>query len=488
MTKKEYKEFLEDWEMEGVIAQPPIIIKERWTTKEIICRYRLYDTEIIEYYETEFTALPLVFVDGNSVVLRYGDTNSYMQMTRSYFHHAMDTQRLKNFSMQCLADWLQSMVMHKFMVAKESIPDEEEYIQAYRNVQKASVLVYNSSYNGEPLPPPREVAVAPAPPEIMQTFGETERAIQSILGSFDSTLGIFDKEISGKAIANGAMQSSAAARPYPINYNIALAQVFNVMIEMLPKYMRMPGNKTRTVPIMTREGKLSYAKIGKGGIELDYKEDSLQIAIEVGVNYELQKMHNLELTNSAMGANPGFARFIAEDCLDIYVKNLVLKGDGDVLEERAQAYQQKVAQERQQAMQMQQQQAQVAMQNNPAILKAQNDRAKLMIEAKQNEVENQLEAARIANEKQAIDNDFIEVMIKAKSSEIDSATKIAKADAETARAAVDRANMISRTHMDLLKMTHEHKVDKASLLHDIIVAERQHKNSIKNNDAIAVEQ
>jgi len=53
-------------EERGILRQIPAVIgKPRTTDLETICRYRLIENEILDYKETDYTYLPLVFVDGN---------------------------------------------------------------------------------------------------------------------------------------------------------------------------------------------------------------------------------------------------------------------------------------------------------------------------------------------------------------------------------------------------------------------------------------
>jgi len=72
VTEKAYKKFLQEWEDGGHIQQPPIPVGEpRITMIETICRYRFCETKVLEYVETDFKFLPIVFVDGNSILIRW---------------------------------------------------------------------------------------------------------------------------------------------------------------------------------------------------------------------------------------------------------------------------------------------------------------------------------------------------------------------------------------------------------------------------------
>ena len=101
---------------------------------------------------------------------------------------------------------------------KEALPKEEEFLQAYKDTQKESVLVYNSVHESNPdcplANPIREVNRIPGPPEIAQAFTGADRLIQNVLGSYDASLGINNNQLSGIAIVEAASQSNATAMPY----------------------------------------------------------------------------------------------------------------------------------------------------------------------------------------------------------------------------------------------------------------------------------
>ena len=124
VTKKHYQDLLEMWEAKGFIEQPPIILEERWSEIEKIVRYRFCESMVLSYDETDYSYLPLVFIDGNSVEVKDADNNSATQMTRPYAYHAKGIQKLKNFSGQTVAAEIENMVQHKFKVCIEAIPED----------------------------------------------------------------------------------------------------------------------------------------------------------------------------------------------------------------------------------------------------------------------------------------------------------------------------------------------------------------------------
>ena len=117
---------------------------------------------------------------------------------------------------------------------------------AYKDVQKESVLVYNSVHESNPdLPinnPIREVQRVPAPPEIAQAFTGSDSLIQNVLGSYDASLGINNNQLSGIAIVEGASQSNATAMPYIVGCLQGFQRLAQIYVDLMPKYMMTPTN------------------------------------------------------------------------------------------------------------------------------------------------------------------------------------------------------------------------------------------------------
>src|SRR3990167_7960654 len=194
MRVKDYEKLIAYWDKEQFFEQIPVIVgKRRTTILETICRYRFVQDQVIEYYETDYTYLPHVFFDGNSIDLTEGTANTTYQMTRPYVYHAKGVQDLKNYAGIALANFLENMIQHKFIVKKEAIPQEMDYLEALNDIQRANTVVVNAfSENNpdKPIPDPiREKQNLPAPPEVMGTFQVTDPATQTILGSFAANLG-----------------------------------------------------------------------------------------------------------------------------------------------------------------------------------------------------------------------------------------------------------------------------------------------------------
>lgn len=470
MTEDDYELFLQKWSDSGIIDQPPAIKgKPRKTVIETICRYRFIENKVLEYVETDYTALPIVFVDGNSVVIRQGtNQGAFIQMTRPYIYNLKGLQQLKNFAGQTLANELENLVQHKFKVAKESLPDEQSYLDAYTNIQLANTLVYKAFKDNDPkqpVPAPQEIMRVPPPTEVISTFTLVDQMAQSILGSYDAALGINDNQLSGTAIVEGASQSNSAAMPYIVGFMQALSQVARIITGLIPKYYRTP----RTIPIVREDGSRDFQKINQdGGVYMNYDDNALNVKVEAGVNFSIQKARALQQIMMMSQASPIFAQFINAKGLKILLDNFEINGI-DQLKELADQFMMEMEQQQKQQAQMQQQE----MQNNPMMIKAQNERMKMQMDAQQDQVSNQLEAAKIGVSKQQADTDFMKVLGEMQSAKAEHQASIVKAQAEETRAAVD----LAIKHAD---MSHSHVMDKAQFSHDVQQAKKEARHEAQS--------
>lgn len=389
MKLDKYNEMLKTWS--SFTAPPAIIGEPRKTTQTIICRYKCIDDQVIEYEETDFSIFPLVFVDGDSVRLKVPKDGATRQFTKPYLYHARGAQRLKNYAGISLANEIENIVQHKFMVAKEALPKEEELLEAYKDVQKANVLVYNSVYEQDPnfpiMNPIREIQRVPGPPEIMQGFTSVDSLTQMILGSYDASLGINDNQLSGVAVVESATQSNAAAMPYIVGFMQGLQRVAEGIVSLIPKYYVTP----RTMPIRDSEGKKNFVKISNpNGLKDAYDENVLNVKIEAGPAFQIQKSKALNQIIAMMKSSQAFDQFMNQKGLKVLVDNMDIRNI-DELKIMAEDFMKQMEQMAKQQMQQAQQQAQ---QGNPAIMKMNIEQQKLQADAQKARMDAQLEASQ----------------------------------------------------------------------------------------------
>lgn len=450
MTAKTYKKMQEYWEEQQFIEQIPDVVSSRSTILETVCRYRMVENSILEYIETDYSYLPLVFFDGNSIVLTEGKMNASYQMTRPYIYHARGVQELKNYAGQSLANYLQSLIQSKFIIKKEAIPQEQDYKDAIKNIQRASHIVVNAYSENNPdkqIPDPiREIINAPAPPEVMAAFQITDPTTQTILGSFASNLGKNDNDLSGKAVIESASVGNSAAMPYVVGYLAGLTQVANICADLMPKYLMGP----RQIPVVMKDGNKSYQEVNKNGKpKLDYEQNALRVNVEAGVNFQVQKNQAVEQIIALMRASEELGQFFnSEKGMKILARNLTIYG-ADNLEEAIDEFMVEQKKQKEQAMQMQQQ----AMQQDPRMMKAQADMKKIAIEeqelqlkAKEQEFNEQIQIAKMAIDKELADAKILEAKARISQDQIDSAIAIERAQTSLETHALDSATKIAEIH------------------------------------------
>lgn len=396
MTMDKYKEKLQTW---GEFRAPPAIVgKPRNSEKETIVRYRLIENMVLEYRETDFSHLPLVFVDGHSVMIKTPKNGNIRQVTRPYVYHAKGAQRLKNYSGIALANEIENIVQHKFIIKKEALPKEDIWLQAIKDIQKPSNIVVNAFYEQNPdqaIPDPiREITKTPAPPEVVQSFTGADALIQNVLGSYDASLGINNNQLSGIAIVEAASQSNAAAMPYIVGLLQGFQRAAQIYVDLLPKYYTTP----RTIPIRDEEGRRSYVKINsQDGVNMFYDANALNVTVKAGASFQVQKSRTIMMVKEIMGMSPLFAQFISEKGLNFVLDNMEGKGI-EQLKQMVDAWVKEMQKQKQMAMEQQQQE----MQNNPALIKAKTDAAKIQLDAQKHQSQLAVDMAKLKQDEMKI--------------------------------------------------------------------------------------
>jgi hypothetical protein len=455
VTEKEYKKIVEEWTADVTkIEQPPGIAgKPRETMIETIYRYTFIENQMIKSEKTDFAFLPDVFVDGDSVDLYDNTSGKMQQFTRPYILHAKGAQNLKNLSTQALMNQIENQVQHKFIVKKEAIPDEEDYLDFLTNYQKQGILVVNAFMDNEPNNPIPEpitpVVVAPCPPEILQGITMADQIMQTVLGAFDLSQGNVPGNTSNETLIDGITQANNAAMPYISGYLLALNQVARIYLDLFPKYNKTP----RTIPVLDKNGERSFVKINQeGGVDMRYDPNALQVKVKPGVNFAIQKSRALRQITAMMQASESFAQFMNAKGLQVLIDNFEIRG-ADVLKELAKEYQQELEQQRQEQQKM----AQDAQNNDPRLIKVKTEQAKLIHTVQQDEINTEIkrEELKLAKEK----------------SVIEASVAIARADAEKTRAAADMGIKAADMH-------HRHVKEHRELNHSVEMDHKKHEHEI----------
>lgn len=434
----EYNKRVKEAEESGELAVPPVIVERRTTTIEIIDLYRFCENKELDYHETDYSFLPIIFVDGNSVILRESVNGDSYQMTRPYVYHAEGIQRLRNFAMQTIGQQLQNMLQHKIKVPLEAIPDE--YKDVYADIQTANTLVYNQYSDDGALQynPPQEIVQTPPPSIVETTFTGADQITQSILGNYDAVLGIGKNDISGKAIQSGAIQSSMASDPYLVNYIKALNRVLQVIVDMIPKYYKTP----RSLPVIGLDGKRAYRIINDPNspesMTVEYDPNMLQIKVEASVNTAVEKQASLDLITRMSAASEVFANFINTKGLPVILDNLEIRGIDQLkaLSEEFLAEQKQAAEAASQEPSPVEVEAQVLLQ----IETMKNEMKQMQLEGQM-----AIKSAELAIQEQKTEIDMLKALAEIESKEVNDAIAQEKLVAENTRSAVEMLKDITES-------------------------------------------
>ena len=427
---------------QGLIVQPPSIVEERKTTIETIVRYRVCEDKVLDYVVTNFKFLPLVFFDGNGTIIYDSNSGESQLMTRPYVYHAKGIQRLKNFAGQTVACEIENMKMTQWKVALESIP--KKYLTGYTNPQKLQSLIYHAFDTKNPdkaLPPPMEAQRTPTPVIVQETFMGSDAVTQVILGSYDAQQGhIGAKDLSGKAIMMGSMQSSSASLPYAIGYINGMNRIAQTYIDLVPKYYVTP----RTLPVKKANGKREYVvindKADEQSILMNYDPNHLNVKLELGVNSAMQKQISLETIIGLMGSSELFSEFMNTNGLEVLLENIDIRGV-DELKVMAKNF-----------MEQKQQQAEADSNegsDTDKIVEAEKEIEGAKIEQRREEAEGKLsvETAKAVIEEQKAYTEFMkmyyEIEQKARAQDLEQQ----KVMAENARAAIEASMSLTQSRL-----------------------------------------
>jgi len=481
MTAKNYEKLEAYWLAEQFIEQIPAIVGEpRITELETICRYKLIEDQVLEYNETDYSYLPHVFVDGNSILLTQGTANTTYQMTRPLVYHAKGVQDMMNYSGQTICNSMENLIQHKFIVMKEAIPQEQDYIEALNDIQRASTVVvnaFNENNPDQPIPNPiREVQNIPLPPEVLASFQVTGPITQAILGSFTSNQNKDNQNLSGKAVIESSSADNASSMPFVVGYLAGLNQMANIVVDLIPKYI----NNKRTIPVENKAGDKTYQEVNSPGkTMIAYDEKAIRVNVDAGVSFQVQKTKALQTIVQLMSASEEFASFMNSPMgLPILLDNLEILG-ADRLKEASNQWLQQKQQQQQQA---QQQQAEM-MQNDPRMLKAKADMAKVQLEAQemqmkreQGEVQSQIDMARLQIEKELASAKILEAEAKVTQSQIDSSVRLMEQETSHFNHEIDSATKLAELHFKEHQKhldTHASHLAEIKLHHEMSKAEKK---------------
>jgi hypothetical protein len=477
--KKQYRESFR--QAPGIIGQP------REAECDKIYRHIFIKNKFIEYKEeTVFNDHPIIFFDGNSEIIEKGGQST--QVTRPAIYNLQGVQNLKNYALQTLASELENLVTHKWIYSEQSLPDQDEYVQALTNNQVPTVVLWNEYVDNNPdlrTSPPQPVVRPPIPPEIMATIAMCDQLAQIIMGTHDAAEGINDNQQSGKAMAYGITQSNSCAMPYLTNFLHGWSQIGQMYVDTIPSLN--PPEVKRGISIIGKDGKKKQVTINDGTNNITYKPGDLKVKVEASVNFSIQKSMTLHLITSIMQASEAFNQFINSECLEELIDNMEMRG-ADQMKLKAEKWMKKLQQQQAQQAQMQQQAQQFQMMNNPIIVK----QKELQLKQQQMMADNQIENRKQDIAQQGVDNERMDINQKALNAHNDQLVQLEKSNTEKIRAATELALshvdgqhrrgieilQEGRAHRD---QEHQHAKDALEFAHTVASSQQEQQQPAGDN-------
>jgi hypothetical protein len=325
----------------------------------------------------DFKDFPLVFFDGNSKLIRDTENGNFEQLTRPYLYHFKDAQRFLNYALQSLANQLENIPQSRLLIAEESLPSNDDYMEAITNPQIPSNVVYKAFKDDSPetqIPPPIVMEPPHIPPEIVQSITLTLNVMQNILGSFDAAQGANSHRVSNDSLLTSITQSNAAAEPYIVGFLQGLDHMAKMALYLIPRYITNP----RVLPVKDRKGVTNYATVNAPDTpSMQYEDNSLHITVKAGVNFAVQQQQAIQIMSEVSKQNQILQQFMSTKGLKFWFDNIDFRGKEELMQEVADFQKE-----------LEEQQEKQAQQSTPEQLKYQAEMAKTQagIQESQNEL------------------------------------------------------------------------------------------------------
>jgi hypothetical protein len=461
MYESEYNEMVREWRE---IAPPPIEKRRRKVREEVVKRYLFIGNKILEEETLAYPGCNYFFIPGKDAWVYADEASSQVeQVTCSFIKNAVDPQRMLNGMAQAIAAFSENIMAQKYIIEETTLSDPE----SWKEPNTPGNLLWRAMPDGQhAMPPPQVVQQQDLPQSLVVMYQSMQQTLQNALGSYDASLGIQDKELSGIAFENAATQNNAVSMPYFMSYLASVNAASAFMLKMMPIYYVTP----MTIPIVDKEGKRSFVAINQqlpngetdpNGLQLKFDEEDLEVEVTAGQTFALQKDKSLKAMVTLMQAVPAFADVMNRKGLPIIVDQLDIRKVDTLKEIVREDEEEKEKMKQQQGHQPNPMQVEIQMKQQEMMMKQQKDQMDAQIKIKQL----QLEQEKLTNEMriaeiqlaQSTANDAIQhekVMAEIKSHRIDAATSLVEAD-------LRHNDQLHRHTMDVMKMHDSRENEKA---------------------------
>ena len=219
----------EFWRMAQTTGQRPPVLGTVKAKRRTVSWKKMSGAEVLE--ETMFPSqyLPIVPVIGYEL---WVEGKRYVcGLTR----RLMDGQRLHNYQMSALAEFLATQPKAPFMVAAEAIEPYENDWKKLNKGNPAYLPYAHIDSEGNPIPPPSRVMPPPMPGAYAQMAQFAVQEMEASVGMYKANLGQQGNETSGRAIRARQMEGDVATFHFVDNLGRAVEQLGRVIIDMIPR-------------------------------------------------------------------------------------------------------------------------------------------------------------------------------------------------------------------------------------------------------------
>lgn len=298
----------------------PRIVNERQTEKYRIMNYQLTNNAIIDFREWPSTELPIVFVDGNSLII------DGKQVTKSFIKDAKDAQKFVNYVGSEITGEIKNRRREQWIGTKENITGNEEIWSNPETSQGILLAVPDPKKGGDPMPTkstPWDLS-----PALLTQFQRGVMDVKQILGFHEELEGGETNAQSGVAIMRRQTAASMSAYVYVDNLNQAIEQCGRIVLDVLPKII---GDQERTIVIRKKDGKmksLTFNKPGADGKTNVLDDGRYDVEIDTGPSFAVQKEASLSIMMQLLQVSPQTFPLMA----DLIASNLDLQSMPQLVE------------------------------------------------------------------------------------------------------------------------------------------------------------
>lgn len=312
MNQEGYKESLPEedfWDYSNKLGMQLEVVDTKKATTRKITWAKMTGAEVLE--ETEFPGefIPIVPVLGYEMWL---DGRRHLcGLTR----RLMDGQRLHNYQMSAMAEYLASQPKSPFMVPAEAVAGWEAEWKKL-NAGNPAFLPFNAfDDDGRPIPAPNRLAPPTMPGAFAQMAQFATQEMEAAVGMYKANLGQQGNETSGRAIRARQMEGDTATFHFIDNLSRAIEQVGRISLgvlaricdtEQIKQILGVDGKRdmVRVMPSMPQ----AAAMDPKGKVlAINPAIGRYDVRIQAGPSYTTQREETAQQLSDMIQAQPQLA-------------------------------------------------------------------------------------------------------------------------------------------------------------------------------------